>query len=92
MALIEVLTELFSYGTSDARHRLAFQKALDDIAASETGGVDFNLKVLKQYFAQGVELLADNQLHPALPAGRVQGGAESSFASWPRARSQVRHT
>ena len=63
----EVLTELFSYGTA-TRDRLAFQKALDDIAASETAGVNFNLKVLKQDFAQGVELLADNELHPALPA------------------------
>ena len=52
--------------------RLAFQKALDDIAASETGGTDFNLKVLKQYFAKGVELLADNELHPALPADAFQ--------------------
>ena len=61
-----VLQELFSYGTA-TRDRLAFQEALDDIAASESGGTDFNLKVLKQYFAKGVELLADNQLHPALP-------------------------
>ena len=61
-----VLAELFSYGTQ-TRDRLAFQEALDDIAASETGGADFNLKVLKQYFAKGVELLADNELHPALP-------------------------
>jgi zinc protease len=62
-----VLEELFSYGTT-TRDRLAFQEALDDIAASETGGASFNLKVLKQYFAKGVELLADNELHPALPA------------------------
>jgi zinc protease len=61
-----VLDELFSYGTA-TRDRLQFQEALDDIAASETGGANFNLKVLKQYFAKGVELLADNQLHPALP-------------------------
>jgi zinc protease len=61
-----VLEELFSYGTLK-RDRLAFQEALDDIAASETGGADFSLKVLKQYFAKGVELLADNELHPALP-------------------------
>ena len=61
-----VLQELFSYGTV-TRDRLAFQEALDDIAASESGGTDFSLKVLKQYFAKGVELLADNQLHPALP-------------------------
>ncbi len=62
----EVLSELFNYGTT-TRDRLAFQEALDDIAASENGGVNFNLKVLKQYFDKGVELLADNQLHPALP-------------------------
>jgi zinc protease len=61
-----VLNELFSYGTV-TRDRLAFQEALDDIAASETGGANFNLKVLKQDFAKGVELLADNELHPALP-------------------------
>jgi zinc protease len=61
-----VLAELFSYGTV-TRDRLAFQEALDDIAASETGGANFNLKLLKQYFAKGVELLADNELHPALP-------------------------
>jgi len=63
----QVLEELFSYGTKTL-DRLAFQKALDDIAASESGGVNFQLKVLKQYFAKGMELLADNELHPALPA------------------------
>jgi len=67
----EVLGELFSYGTT-TRDRLAFQQALDDIAASEVAGVEFNLKVLKQYFAKGVELLADNELHPALPAEAFQ--------------------
>ncbi|SPE37335.1 Insulinase family protein [Candidatus Sulfopaludibacter sp. SbA3] len=63
----EVLAELFSYGT-ETRDRLKFQEALDDIAASESAGTSFNLKVLKQDFAKGVELLADNELHPALPA------------------------
>jgi zinc protease len=67
----EVLSELFSYGTA-TRDRLAFQKELDDIAASESGGAEFNLKVLKQYFNKGVELLADNELHPALPADEFQ--------------------
>jgi zinc protease len=66
-----VLEELFSYG-SQTRDRLQFQEALDDIAASESGGAEFNLKVLKQYFAKGVELLADNELHPALPAEAFQ--------------------
>jgi zinc protease len=67
----DVLAELFSYGTT-TRDRLAFQEALDDIAASENGGVNFNLKVLKQDFAKGVELLADNELHPALPSEAFQ--------------------
>jgi zinc protease len=62
----DVLEGLFSYGTKTL-DRLAFQKALDDIAASENAGSNFNLKVLKQDFARGVELLADNELHPALP-------------------------
>jgi zinc protease len=61
-----VLEELFSYGT-ETLDRLAFQKALDDIAANETAGHDFSLRVLQQDFARGVQLLADNELHPALP-------------------------
>jgi zinc protease len=63
----DVLGELFSYGTKTL-DRLALQKALDDIAASETAGYDFSLKVLKGDFSRGAELLADNLLHPALPA------------------------
>ena len=63
----DVLDELFSYGTTTL-DRLAFQKALDDIAASESAGYDFTLKVPKTDFTRGVELLADNLLHPALPA------------------------
>ncbi len=62
----DVLEGLFSYGTKTL-DRLAFQKALDDIAASENAGSNFRLKVLKQDFDRGVELLADNELHPALP-------------------------
>jgi zinc protease len=62
----EILNELFSYGTT-TRDRLQFQKELDDIAASENAGLEFTLKTLKQYFPKGVELLADNELHPALP-------------------------
>ncbi len=52
--------------------RVAFHKALDDIAASETGGHFFSLRVLKQYFSRGVELLADNELPPRLPADALE--------------------
>ncbi len=62
----EVLDQLYSYGTTTL-DRLAFQKALDDIAANESAGYGFSVKVLKEYFSRGVELLADNELHPALP-------------------------
>ncbi len=62
-----VLSDLFNYGTKK-RDRLNFQEDLDEIAASESGGTGFNLKVLKQYFDKGMELLADNELNPALPA------------------------
>ncbi len=66
-----ILEQMFSYGT---RHldRLAFQKALDDIGASESAGMGFSLRVLKQNFDRGAELLADNELHPALPEEAFQ--------------------
>ena len=63
----DVLDGLYSYGTQTL-DRLAFQKALDDIAANETAGFDFSVQILKDNFSRGVELLADNELHPALPA------------------------
>jgi zinc protease len=61
-----VLDDLYSYGTQSL-DRLAFQKALDDIAANESAGFSFSLTVLKEYFSRGVQLLAENELHPALP-------------------------
>lgn len=64
--LADVLDNLYSYGTTSL-DRIAFQKALDDIAANESAGFSFSLRVLKEYFSRGVQLLADNELHPALP-------------------------
>ena len=61
-----VLDNLFSYGTKNL-DRVAFQKALDEIAAEESAGYEFTLEVLKQDFTRGVQLLADNELNPALP-------------------------
>ncbi|MFZ0759497.1 MAG: insulinase family protein, partial [Candidatus Sulfotelmatobacter sp.] len=63
----DLLDGLFSYGTQTL-DRLAFQKALDDIAANESAGYTFSVNILKDHFSRGVELLADNELHPALPA------------------------
>ncbi len=63
----EVLESLYSYGTQTL-DRLAFQKALDEISANESAGYKFAVKALKDHFSRGVQLLADNELHPALPA------------------------
>jgi len=62
-----VLEALFSYGSASLDHQ-AFQKALDDIGAVESAGSNFSLQVLSDHFDAGVRLLADNVLHPALPA------------------------
>jgi zinc protease len=62
----QALDKLFSYGTKTL-DRLAFQKALDDIGANESAGVNFSLQVLPDQFEHGVQLLADNELSPALP-------------------------
>jgi zinc protease len=62
----QTLEQLFSYGTKSL-DRLAFQKALDDIGANESAGADFSLQVLPENFERGVQLLADNELSPALP-------------------------
>jgi len=67
----DILEQLFSYGTKNL-DRLAFQKALDDIGANESAGGGFTVRVLKQYFDKGVQLLADNELNPALPTEAFQ--------------------
>ena len=61
-----LLASLFDYGTTSL-DRTAFHKALDEIAATESAGDDFNLAVPTAGFDRGMQLLADNELHPALP-------------------------
>ena len=63
----KVLDELLSCGTVSL-DRVAFQRALDNIGANESAGTDFSLEVLAGDFDRGVALLAENELHPALPA------------------------
>lgn len=62
----EILGGLFSYG-SKSLDRLAFQAALDDIAADAEVGTLFSLQVVKGHFDRGVALVADNLINPALP-------------------------
>jgi zinc protease len=64
--LSQVLGELFDYG-SQKLDRIAFQEALDEIGAQESAGTDFTVQVLTRDLDRGVELLADNELRPALP-------------------------
>ncbi len=67
----DVTAKLFDYGT--AHHdRLGFQKALDDIAAQESNGPRFTLKVLTPQFEPGMRLLAEGQLAPAFPQDDFQ--------------------
>jgi len=62
----QVLDRLLTYG-SEHLDRVAFQQALDDIGAREHAGTDFAAQALSEHFERAAELLADNQLHPALP-------------------------
>ncbi|BFI95078.1 MAG: pitrilysin family protein [Rhodanobacter sp.] len=62
----QLLGSLFDYGTTTL-DRAAFHKALDSIAATETAGSSFSLAVPSANFDKGMQLLADNELHPALP-------------------------
>jgi zinc protease len=60
----DVTQALMPYGTT-SYDRLAYQAQLDRIAANVTTGTTFSLQVLSQDFDRGVQLLADDELHPA---------------------------
>jgi zinc protease len=66
----QVLDLLLPHG-SERLDRLAFQRALDAIGAREHAGTDFYVQALAEHFDRALELLADNELHPALPAGAL---------------------
>jgi len=63
----DLLDRMFMFG-SNTLHRLQFQQALDAIGASEQAGSDFNVQVLPEDLDRGVQLLAQNELDPYLPA------------------------
>ena len=63
----DVLGALFPFGTTSL-DRLKLQAALDAINARMNAGTSFSLSVPSAHFADGIKLLADNELHPALPA------------------------
>ncbi|MDQ6930236.1 MAG: insulinase family protein [Candidatus Eremiobacteraeota bacterium] len=57
---------LFSFGTA-SRSRLQLREQLDKIAAEANAGSTFSLDVLSSDFESGLQLLADEELHPAFP-------------------------
>jgi len=62
----QVLEALLSYG-SEKLDRVAFARELDAAGARERAGADFTVQTLAENFERGAALLADNELHPALP-------------------------
>lgn len=91
----EVLNSLFNFGTT-GMNRLQFQAALDAISAQESAGSTFSLAVPSANFAKGMQLLADNELHPAMPAQafvvmqRRQEGALTGLVQSPAFLNQLR--
>ena len=66
-----LLERLLTYG-SEHLDRVAFEQALDAIGAREQAGTDFSAEVLSENFDRAAELLADNELHPALPDAALE--------------------
>ncbi len=62
----DMLNTLFSWGPK-GMSREDFEAAWDSIGADYSAGTTFNLSVLPEYFARGVELLSSGLLQPALP-------------------------
>jgi zinc protease len=62
---VATLTEkLMPFGTT-TYDRIGLQTELDKIAATVGAGTDFSLSVLSKDFERGLQLLADEELHPA---------------------------
>lgn len=72
----DVTESLMPFGTT-TYGRVAYQAELDKISADVSVGAHFSLQVLAPNFDRGVELLADDELHPAFYAhdfGVVKNG------------------
>ncbi len=67
-----ITSELLPFGTT-TYGRLALTEQLDAISGEVTAGTDFSLTALSKDFDRGVQLLADEELHPAFPAVGLRG-------------------
>jgi zinc protease len=63
----DLTSGLLPFGTT-TYDRLALRTQLDAISAETTAGTEFSLTALSKDFDRGVQLLADEELHPAFPA------------------------
>ncbi len=63
----DIVSSLFEFGTTHY-DRIALREQLDAIAAEVSAGASFSLQVPSGHFDRGVQLLADEELHPAFPA------------------------
>src|SRR5262249_25755782 len=62
----DITEQLLPFGTT-TYDRIAFRKALDDVAAEVSAGTEFSMASLSDQFDRAVALLADEELHPAFP-------------------------
>jgi len=69
--IAQLLDAMLPYGTEQL-DRVAFEQALDAIGARENAGTDFSIQTLSANFERAAELLAANELHPALPADALE--------------------
>jgi zinc protease len=67
----DIVSGLLPFGTTQY-DRIQLRQQLDSIAAEVTAGTDFSLTALSSHFDRGVQLLADEELHPAFPAAAFQ--------------------
>lgn len=63
----DIVAGLFPFGTASL-NRIELRRRLDAIAAEAQAGTDFSLQVPSANFDRGLQLLADEELHPAFPA------------------------
>ncbi len=68
--IAKLTDDLFEYG-SVQHDRLGLLTAVDDLAATESAGRNFTLKILSSKFEAGMALLAEHELRPAFPDDAV---------------------
>jgi zinc protease len=83
----DVATALFPFGTT-TYDRVDYQAELDKISATVSAGTEFGVQVLSKDFDRGVQLLADDELHPgfdpksfAIVQGQYVGSMQGQVTS-----------